>query len=310
MLASFALAACGGEEQAASEQASRPAPEAAAFPGPSGSLEELIAETGESELVVSPAGQAYTVGRNRLGFGVFTVEREQITDAEVALYAAHGPTGEAIGPFPAQVESLETEPAFTARNTAADPDAARVVYVSDVPFDRPGEWRLVAVVREGEQAGATRLPSVVAKRDDPVPAPGEPAPRVHTPTADEVGDLAEIDTRIPPSTMHEEDLADVLGEEPVVLLFATPALCESRVCGPVVDVAEQVKRDRDEDAAFIHMEIFEDNTPPEPRPQVEAYRLPTEPWLFVIDERGKVDTRIEGAFSAAELEAALDRVSG
>ena len=59
--------------------------------------------------------------------------------------------------------------------------------------------------------------------------------------------------------MHDVDFADVVGKEPVVLLFATPALCQSRVCGPVVDVAEQVKRDRGDDAAFIHMEIYEDN---------------------------------------------------
>lgn len=309
-LGALTLASCGDEEQGTSELASLPAPDPASFPDPPDSLEELLAGTGESELVVSPAGQTFTVGKNRLGFGVFTVEREQVTDAQVALYAAHGASGEVRGPFPARVESLETEPAFTARNTAADPDAARVVYVSELSFDRPGEWRLAAVVREGEETEATRLPSVVATREGPVPAPGEPAPRVHTPTADEVADVSEIDTRVPPSTMHEEDLAEVLGKEPVVLLFATPALCQSRVCGPVVDVAEQVKRDRDEDAAFIHMEIFEDNTPPEPRPQVEAYRLRTEPWLFVIDEEGKVDTRIEGAFSVAELDIALNRVSG
>ena len=44
--------------------------------------------------------------------------------------------------------------------------------------------------------------------------------------------------------MHDVDFADVVGKKPTVLLFATPALCQSRVCGPVVDVAEQVKRDR------------------------------------------------------------------
>ena len=110
--------------------------------------------------------------------------------------------------------------------------------------------------------------------------------------------------------MHDVDLAEVLGKKPVVLLFATPALCQSRVCGPVVDVAEQVKRDRPDDAAYIHMEIYEDNIP-DPnklRSQVEAYKLPTEPWIFVIDADGKISTRIEGAFSAAELEDALDRV--
>ena len=52
--------------------------------------------------------------------------------------------------------------------------------------------------------------------------------------------------------MHDDDLAEVLGKKPVVLLFATPALCQSRVCGPVVDVAEQVKRESGDGAAFIH----------------------------------------------------------
>ena len=33
----------------------------------------------------------------------------------------------------------------------------------------------------------------------------------------------------------QDDFADVLGTKPVVIVFATPALCQSRVCGPVVD---------------------------------------------------------------------------
>ena len=110
--------------------------------------------------------------------------------------------------------------------------------------------------------------------------------------------------------MHDIDFADVVGEKPIVLLFATPALCTSRVCGPVVDVAEQVKREVGDDAAFIYMEIYNDNDPNKgPRPQVQAYNLTSEPWLFVIDADGKIDTRIEGAFSVAELQAAVDRVT-
>ena len=311
LLVGLAAPGCGSEDTPSDEDGTRPAPEASAFPAPPETLEDLIAEVGASELVVSPSGQSYLVGRNRLGFGVFEPDRTQITEADVALYAAHGPDGAVEGPFPARVESLETEPAFTARTTADDPDAAQVVYVTELVLDRPGEWRLVAVVRNVEGGGAVRLPSVVAVNRDPVPEPGTKVPRVHTPTADEVGNIAEIDTRVPPSTMHEDDLADVLGKEPVVLLFATPALCASRVCGPVVDVAEQVKRERGDEAAFIHMEIYEDNDPNAGvRPQVRAFGLPSEPWLFVIDRKGMVDTRIEGAFSLAELNAALDRVTG
>jgi hypothetical protein len=312
LLASVALAACGGSDDSATNEAAQPAPEASAFPSPDGRrIEELLAEyEPTNEIVVSPAGRVYTEGRNRYGFGVFEVDQTQITDAEVALYAAPASGGPAKGPFPARVESLETEPAFTAENTANDPDAAKAVYVSDVIFDRPGNWRVAALIKQSGGIVAANVPGSEVAKEDPVPGPGDEPPRIHTPTADEVGSLEEIDTRVPPSTMHEDDFADVLGKEPVVLLFATPALCQSRVCGPAVDVAEQVKRDRGDDAAFIHMEIYENNIPPDLREQVREFGLPTEPWLFVIDENGKIDTRIEGAFSTSELEQALDRVTG
>ncbi len=308
----FAAAGCGGSDGETSAEDPTPAPDAASFPpADGGTLEELIADAAPgNEVVVSPASQVFVEGRNRFGFGVFDVDRSQITDAEVAIYAAPGPDGEAEGPFPARVESLETEAAFTAETTASDPDAATAVYVTELMFDQPGEWRLMALVNYDGETAAVRIPSIEVLSKDPVPAAGEPAPDVHTPTADEVANVQEIDTRVPPSSLHDTDLADALGKQPVVLLFATPALCQSRVCGPVVDVTEQVKRDRPDDAAYIHMEIYNDNLANKGlREQVRAYDLPTEPWLFVIDCDGRVDSRIEGAFSVAELDAAVDRVA-
>ena len=76
-----------------------------------------------------------------------------------------------------------------------------------------------------------------------------------------------------------------------MLLFATPQFCQSRVCGPVVDVAEQVKQEYGDEAAFIHMEIYNDNDPGKGvRPQVRAFNLPSEPWLFTIDRQGTVSS--------------------
>jgi len=111
--------------------------------------------------------------------------------------------------------------------------------------------------------------------------------------------------------MHDEDFADVVGKKPAVLLFATPALCQSRVCGPVVDIAEQVKARGPKGAAFIHQEIYRDNEVSKGlRPQVVKWNLQSEPWLFVVDRRGRIAARIEGPFSARELERALDAVAG
>ena len=260
--------------------------------------------------MTSPAAQVYRKGRNRFAFGVFTAGREQVSDAEVAIYAAAGPDGEAMGPFPARIESLETDPEFAARTTAADPDATEVIYSTELDLNREGEWRLVAVIRDGDQLWAQRMPSIAVAEHHRIPAPGDSVPAIHTPTTDDVADIGAIDTRDPHDTMHEVDFADVVGEKPVVLLFATPALCQSRVCGPVVDVAEQVKSEYGDEVAFIHMEIYRDNDPNAGlRHQVKAFGLPTEPWAFVIDRHGEVSAAIEGGFGVSELERAVNKVA-
>lgn len=310
LLALTAIAGCGGDDDSGSDGGSD-APAASAFPEPPAALEDLLAEyPGGDDLVVSPAGSVFTEGRNRFGFGVFTLDRGQVTDANVAIYAAHGPSGKVEGPYPARVESLATDAAFTAQTTANDPDSAKVVYVSELPLDAAGEYRLVALVDDDGELSAVRMPSIKVTDKDRVPDVGDEAPMIHTPTADDVGDISEIETRVPPDSMHDVDYADVIGKEPIVLMFATPALCQSRVCGPVVDIAEQVKRDRSDDATFIHMEIYEQNDVNKGlRPQVTAFNLRTEPWTFVIDADGKISSRFEGAVSAGELEDALDKAT-
>jgi hypothetical protein len=93
-----------------------------------------------------------------------------------------------------------------------------------------------------------------------------------------------------------------------VLVFATPRLCQSRVCGPVVDVAEQLKADYGDEVEFVHMEIYKNNEIQDGfRPQVAAWRLPSEPWAFAIDKQGKIAARLEGAYSARELQAAIQK---
>lgn len=312
-LAALAFAGCGGSDDGEGTR-NRPAPPAADFPAAQGkTLEQVLSASSGEGPVIAPAARVLREGNNRFPFGVFTLGHEQIVDAQVAIYAAPGAglSGPAIGPFPARIVDLTTEPAFRAKTTTDDPDAAQVAYVSEIPLNRPGPWSFGALTKEGDSFKGSLLPTEGEVGQFDTPAPGDEAPMVHTPTADQVPDISEIDTRVPPSDMHTDDLADILGKKPVVLLFATPALCQSRVCGPVVDVAAQVKRDFGDRVAFIHQEIYENNSINDgPRPQVEAYRLPSEPWLFVIDRSGRVSTAIEGPFGLGELEAALRRVAG
>jgi hypothetical protein len=316
---------------------SRPAPPKSGFPSAKGrTLRQVLkaAEGGPAEVVVSPAAMAFYRGENRYPFGVFERDRTQVPDAEVALYYAKVPTPDpgakskpgnkgsaakaeekaldepAVGPFPASIESLATKPAFRAKTTLDDPDAASVVYSSKIDFPGDGEWRLAAVIREDGELKATPLPSAVVGEFSRIPQPGQRAPKIHTPTAaDAGGDLAQITTRIPPDTQNQVDYADALGKEPIVLLFATPQFCQSRVCGPVVDVTEQAKQETGDEAAFIHMEIYNDNDPAKgTRSQVRAFHLPSEPWLFTINRHGVVSSVVEGAFGLERVTEAVNKV--
>jgi hypothetical protein len=317
LLACALLAGCGGDDSSSGDQKAPPAAKAKDFPKPDGkSIAELLEETGGNGPVLAPSGLELRTGKHRFGFAVFTRAREQITDASVALYVAPAGGGPAAGPYLARWESLAVRPQFQSRQTATDQDAANSIYTAEIPFDKPGKYELLGIARLGGKLVPATTPSagVVVKKEsgDPIPAVGTRPPRIHTPTVAEVGgDVASIDTRLPPSSMHDADFADVLGKKPVVLLFATPQLCQSRVCGPVVDVAEQVKASAGDDVEFIHMEIFRNNRIDEGvRPQMAAFHLQTEPWLFVFDRSGKVVERIEGAFSERELEQAISKATG
>jgi len=337
LTAGLLLAGCGSSDSSTTSSGSvesRPAPAKSGFPKTEGrSLAEVLETAEPAERVVSPAARAFDVGRNRFPFGVFELGGESVTDAEVALYYANVPKVSkvaekpgakgaearaaekaleepAVGPFPASIESLETEPAFQAQTTSDDPNAATAVYSTELNFPSKGEWRMAALIKEDGKLKATLLPSATVGVTPRIPQVGEKAPVIHTPTPDDTGgDLSKITTRVPPDTQNQVDYADAIGKEPIVLLFATPQFCESRVCGPVVDVAEQVKEEFGDEAAFIHMEIYQENDPNKPiRAQVEAFHLPTEPWLFVIDEEGTISDVVEGAFGVELLTEAVEEV--
>jgi hypothetical protein len=307
-----AAASCGDEPEQSDTTAS-PTAAAADFPRPQRDqgLEDLRAELPPESLALAPSVSVLQPGRNRFGFGLFDAARKQIAEAPVALYLAPVGGGPVRGPFPARYESLAVGPQFESAGTASDPDAASGVYVAEARFEEPGRYQVLGVAAVGDRLVAATVPGppLEVTRESPVPEVGEPAPRISTPTvASAGGAVEEIDTRVPPAPeLHELDFAEAVGEQPVVLLFATPALCQSRVCGPVVDVTLEVKASHEGGVAFIHQEIYEDNELEAGfRPQVRAWSLPTEPWLFTVDRDGKVAARIEGAFSAGELERAIE----
>jgi hypothetical protein len=313
LLAALALASCGG---GSGSSASSSGPVSAAVPKPPPGFPkatqkefiQLARAITSNGPILAATGQDFGLGKNRFGFGLFDAGRKQITVAPVALYIEKQSGGPVLGPFVAREESLRVKPPYLSQTVAKDPDAAKAVYVADVRFPSAGKYNVLGLVQLGDKLVPTGT-GVRVVANDPVPGPGDRPPAIDTPTVKSVGgNVAKIDTRTPHDDMHDVSFRDVLGKKPVVLLFATPLLCQSRVCGPVTDVAEEVKHTVPEakGVAFIHMEIYNDNNANKGfRPQVNAFHLPTEPWAFIVDKSGRISTRLEGAFSASELETAI-----
>ena len=316
LLVAALAAACGGTDDATSpppqpEPSGRPAD----FPRAQGkTLDDLRAESGRSLVFTPTTVMALRKGMNRYGFALYDVAGKQVTGARVALYTAREDGTGVRGPYIARSESLKVSGAFQSHTTAADPHAAKAVYVAEVPFHRGGRQIVAAMAKlDGRLTMASPFSADVARRRNGPPDVGDRAIAVHTRTlADVAGDAAQIDTRIPPATdLLKTDLADVVGKRPVVITFATPALCQSRVCGPVVDIVEQAKAKAPSGVAFIHQEIWKDNMVRKRNVQgpVAAWRLQTEPWTFVVAKSGRIAARFEGPFSLGELERAIAKVT-
>jgi peroxiredoxin len=125
------------------------------------------------------------------------------------------------------------------------------------------------------------------------------------------GDTSRICSNTPPCELHAMSIADALapGQKPLVLLFATPALCTSATCAPELQAVQELHTAYAEAANFIHVEIYQFPFDGQHvAPTVEEWHLPSDPWTFVVDKTGIVRDRFEGAAPMEELEPALKAV--
>jgi hypothetical protein len=285
------------------------APAKADFPAVDGRSLQEVADSMTGGPEVGLAGQTFTTGRNRLAFGVIDAEGNFVY-GKTAVYVAPTPDAKARGPYPAPADLLVTDPPFRSRQAAAETDLFAAVYESEVPLPKTGAWSvLVATQSGGGMMAAPTQIKVQSPAQDDIPAVGEAPPKTETDTlASAKGDEEAIDTRLPPAPeLHQTSFADVVGKKPVALLFSTPQLCQSRVCGPVTDIALQLKQEYGDRMDFIHQEVYVANDPNKGlRPPLKAFKLRSEPWLFVVGRDGRVTARLEGSFGVKAFERAIN----
>ena len=245
------------------------------------------------------ASSDFGLGKNRVTFLLVRNDSSLVRAPLADLYyrpKPDGPTRRAV----ARLLSIGVEGSAAA-------DDVKEIYVATLTLPRTGkQW--VVVQPRGVAFQGFQILDVKAKPT--AIAVGDAAPASKNPTL-ATKPAKRITTARPPDLgLLRYSVADSLEQKkPFVVAFATPALCQSRTCGPTVDVVDAVrKRFESKGIRFIHIEIYEDNIPGNGVNRwVKEWKLPTEPWVYVVDREGIVRDRFEGAISIPELEQSIRR---
>ena len=303
---------------ACSSDGKDPAPSGAS--AGNGGPDELFAETASFETVV---GQ-----RERVMVGLSTRDGRVLHGGKVLFTCT--PVSETASTA-AATEAFTTEAVFLpVPRSAAPPTVATLgnpsggigVYEAiDVRFARPGFWTIdVEVALARKQTVETAIEVLAKPR---VPFPGDPAPKTDNPTAPggEVT-LESIDSRSGPAglaeladpLLHRESIAAVLAAgRPCVVIVSTPAFCVSKFCGPLTDIMNDLAVEAQKaksDVGFVHLEVWRSFEKNEVNRSAAEWIMPNgaegrEPWVFLIDRRGRVAARWDSLVAESDLRSAI-----
>jgi hypothetical protein len=307
-VAVLGAAACGGDssepepDEGAAAVVETDEPTAPVAAGPEGSIADLLAQGPGEDVAVIWGTAHYSVGSNRLSFLVVDSSGELIEAPGASVRVAQGGF-DALPELEATAENLPVGSPVDP-STEGDFDAPSV-YVANLELDEPGMYTLL-VEPEGSDIQAFGQIEVAAESS--VPAVGQPAVSSDTPTLED-GFPEDLTTATPPDVeLLQYSIKQSLEDQvPFVVTFATPKFCASRVCGPVVDIVDEVRQRVGGDGVrFIHVEVFEANDPERGVNQwMQEWNLPTEPWTFLVDETGTIRARFEGLVTVGELEQSV-----
>jgi len=282
LLAALLLGGCGSSSNRHSAASgSRP-----------GSLDALWHAGGESVGLISGTFD-YAVGDVRVSFLVVRHNARQVVAPRALVHVARSLSAR---PFERTWATLE--------RTGPNP-----VFVAHLRIRRQGRYWIVAAPTGSRVRGLGTLDVQATSQS---PAVGAKAPPSRTPTiASTHGDFAKLTTRTPPdkSLLRYSVAGSLAAHNPFVVVFATPKFCTSRTCGPVVDVVDAVRRRfRHTDVRFIHVEVYKRNNPAlGVNAFMRQWRLPGEPWTFLVGADGRIKAKLAGPVSVSELAAAVRR---
>ena len=278
-------AGCGGSSSAKEE--------------PDATLEDLLHAPGEDVAIV-PGTADFGPGNVRLTYLVVDGQSRVVTRPTAKVWLARSLNGKPFLETTARSELIGVE--------GGDDADVGAIFVTRLEIPKPGKYWLLT-----EPIGGRKIQAVgnVVVKDKPVaPAVGEQAVSSDTPTLENATIKQLSTSRVPDRELYRLSVKDALAAKvPFVVTFATPAYCQSRTCGPIVDVVSAVrKREAGSNVRFIHVEVYQDNDPAKGENKwFKEWHLPSEPWVFLVGPDGKVRERFEGTVSVSELDAAVKK---
>ncbi len=304
-----ALAGCSGSGGLASSPVQRQTPTAARA-------------AVQLPLTAQVVTQDLAIGPSRLSLGLLDGANHPVPDARVhlELYRLVGSQGTLSQEMDATFIAPGREAGLPEAITATDEHGrAHVqaniprdvgVYVVRPNFDTAGPWGVQAKVTLPDGRTTAAQTTFEVQERSAMPAVGAPAPASANPTWRDVPDLRMIDSSAQPSKdLHERSVKDALAEhKPVVVLVATPGYCQSRFCGPELEIERRLEQQYRGQASFVHIEIWRDPVKQIPWDTVTEWHVTTEPYFFVVDRGGIIAAKFEGPTSIAELDSAMQRV--
>lgn len=244
----------------------------------------------------------YGVGENRFGFLVVRNDGQLVQAPTAEVYVGREGSAEPVATTARLVPlGPHSHPGGAEPHDHLD---ATDLYVGTVDLPKPGRYWMV-IQPEGKEIQG--IGSLEVREQTITPPVGSKAIPSDNPTLADAP-APEITTASPPDTeLLRYSIADSLqARKPFVVVFATPKFCQSRTCGPTVEVVQKVEKEIGPAVRFIHVEIYKDNDPQKGTNRwVNEWRLPTEPWVFLVDANGVIRAKFEGSVSVDELAAAV-----
>lgn len=261
-----------------------------------------------------PVSTEIVVGPNRLLFNILDTQNQSIASPDTPVNLKFY-----------KLATSKTQPVVETPATFLPTTQGRPgLYRADVSFDAAGDWGVDATATNSDGTKSNGRFVFSVRETGSTPAIGASAIASDTPTAATTEAIAAISTDDDPDPdFYGQSVSGALAaHEPFAVVFATPAFCRSATCGPTLDMVKSVAADFKDRMTFIHVEPYElqmvdgnlqpvldaNNLPISVQATVD-WGLPTEPYIFVVDDQGKVGAKFEGIASVAELQAAFEGVA-